>query len=94
MDEAYNYQKIYSDFIIQKTGNAQLSGFRIISTNTEDDNTEIETLDPNEMPEFEFLSQTARTATANSILDIGLLLLFNLLFFGGAFVAFTKYDLR
>ncbi len=94
MDEAYNYQKSYGDFMTEKTGNNRGGGIRMVMVTTGDDAQEPEPLDPDEMPRFEFTTQTAGEATTNSVLDLGLLLLFNLLFFGGAFTAFIKYDLR
>jgi ABC-type transport system involved in multi-copper enzyme maturation permease subunit len=94
MDEAYNYQESYADFMTEKTGNTRGGGFRMIMVTTGDDALEPEPLEPDEMPQFEYASQSAGIAAANSMLDIGLLLLFNILFFGGAFVAFIKYDLR
>ena len=94
LDEAYNYQKVFSDFMAQKTGNSQTGGIRMIFRTIGDDSDEPELLDPSELPVFEFKTQTAGVAFSNSIIDMGLLLLFNVLFFGGAFAAFIKFDLR
>ena len=93
MESASEYQKLYSNFMTEKTGQNGGGGFRMIVI-TVGDEEEPETLDPNEMPQFEFSETTAGIATSNSLLDLGLLVLFNLLFFGGAFAAFLRYDLR
>lgn len=94
MDAAYNYQTLYSNFMTEKTGSTRSGGFRMVVITTGEDEAEPEPLDPDELPLFEFTQPTAREAAANSSLDLGLLLLFNLLFFGGASVAFHRYDLR
>ncbi len=94
MDDAYAYQNVYGNFMTEKTGMNRSGGFRMIMITTGDEENEPEPLDPNEMPQFEFSSQTAGIAAANSLFDLGLLLLFNLLFFGGAIAVFMKYDLR
>ena len=93
MDSANEYQNLYGNFMTEKTGQNQGGGFRMIMITT-DDEEEQKTLDPDEMPQFEFTKTTVASAASNSIVDFGLLILFNLLFFGGAFAAFLKYDLR
>ncbi|RNC79331.1 MAG: DUF3526 domain-containing protein [Balneola sp.] len=93
MESANEYQNVYGNFMREKTGQNQ-GGFRMIMVTTDDDQEEPERLDPNEMPQFEFNKATVAEAAGNSILDFGLLLLFNILFFGGAFAAFLRYDLR
>lgn len=94
MSSAKDYQTVYSNFMTEKTGSEGHGGFRMIMITTDNDGEEPETLDPNEMPQFEFTSTSFETATSNSLLDIGLLILINLIFFGGAFAAFLRYDLR
>ncbi len=93
MDSANEYQNVYSNFMTEKTGQDGGGGFRMIMI-TSDDQEEPEYLDPNEMPQFEYSRASLGEVTENSLIDIGLLILFNLLFFGGAFVAFLRYDLR
>lgn len=94
MSSAKDYQNVYNNFMKEKTGNESGGGFRMIMITTDDEGEEPETLDPNEMPQFEFSKASLDTTVPNSFLDLGLLILFNLLFFGGAFAAFLKYDLR
>ena len=93
MDSAKDYQEIYADFMNEKTGHAGSSGFRMIIS-TSDDEEEEKTIDVNELPQFQYETASFTSSAANSILDLGLLMLFNLVFFGGAFAAFLKYDLR
>lgn len=93
MSSAKDYQNVYSNFMTEKTGSEGHGGFRMIVVTT-DDEEEAKTIDPNEMPRFEFAKTTFETASASSFLDLGLLVLFNLIFFGGAFAAFLRYDLR
>ena len=93
MDFANEYQNVYGNFMTEKTGQNQGGGFRMIMV-TSDEQEEPEYLDPDEMPQFEYAKTSVEEAAGNSILDIGLLLLFNILFFGGAFAAFLRYDLR
>lgn len=93
MDSANEYQNVYGNFMTEKTGQNQGGGFRMIMI-TDEDQEEPEYLDPDEMPQFEFAKTSVGEATANSILDMGLLVLFNIIFFGGAFAAFLRYDLR
>ncbi len=55
---------------------------------------EPEPIDPHELPGFDYREvQLGKTAGAMMI-DFGILALFNVVFFAGAFVAFLKYDLR
>ncbi|MEQ9310037.1 MAG: ABC transporter permease subunit [Balneolaceae bacterium] len=94
MNSAKDYQNIYSNFMTEKTGSEGSGGFRMIMITTEDDGEKAKTLDPNEMPQFKYAKTSLSTTIPNSLFDFGLLILFNLLFFGGAFAAFLRYDLR
>jgi len=53
-----------------------------------------EALDVSELPRFEAPSHTFSEAIAPSVVDVGLLALFSVLCFAGAFVAFLRYDVR
>jgi len=65
----------------------------IVST-SDDSGEEPETIDASELPEFQFKKASFSSTFNKGVLDLGLLVLFNLVFFGGAFIAFLKYDLR
>tara|TARA_R110002096_G_scaffold170131_11_gene342264 strand:- start:5282 stop:6697 length:1416 start_codon:yes stop_codon:yes gene_type:complete len=94
MDSAKEYQKVFADFMTEKTGSTGSAGFRMIISSSDDSDEEPETIDASELPNFQFQKATFGVAAKGSILDLGLLILFNLVFFGGAFFAFLKYDLR
>lgn len=94
MDAAYTYQASYANFMTEKTGSTRGGGIRMIIVTDDDDEEEPEPLDPDEMPQFQFETQTAGMVASNSVTDLGLLMLFNILFFWGAFAAFLKFDLR
>lgn len=93
LDAAYTYQKAFGQFMTEKTGSTRSGGIRFITITT-DDRDQPAPLDPNEMPRFEFPPQTMKEALSNSLLDLGLLALYGLIFFGGTFAAFLNYDLR
>ncbi len=92
MDAAYEYQHTYENFMIEKTGFSQSIKFSMKIVGEEKEKSE--RIDPNEIPEFTFEGSNATKAASESLLDFGLLFLFNLLFFGIAYMAFQKYDIR
>ena len=53
-----------------------------------------EQIDPKELPTFAFRSASTAETMDAVVGDIGLLLLFNILFFAAGFTAFLRYDLR
>ena len=53
-----------------------------------------EVVDATEMPRFEEPEDTFSDAMEPALTDVGLLGLFSLLCFAGAFVAFLRYDVR
>ncbi|MCG8373839.1 MAG: ABC transporter permease [Balneolales bacterium] len=94
MDDAYEYQNTYASFMEEETGSANSGGFRMIVIDTDGNQEEPDPLDPNDLPQFQFNQGSVATIAGNTLLDFGLLFIFNLVFFGGAFAAFLKYDLR
>ncbi len=94
MESAENYQEVYNDFMVEKTGHGGNTGFRMIVSTSDDSGEEPETIDASELPEFQFKKASFSSTFNKGVLDLGLLVLFNLVFFGGAFMAFLKYDLR
>lgn len=58
------------------------------------DNDDQEPLDLGELPRFEAPEETYKEAMAPTIVDLGILSVFSLLAFGGAFFAFIRYDVR
>jgi ABC-2 type transport system permease protein len=92
-DAATQYQLAYRAFLKEKTG-MDIGGARVVIRTSGDEDTPPEPINPFELPAFDFPQPDASTVLQQSILDLGLLALFNLLFFAGAFVAFLRYDLR
>jgi len=91
MDAANSYQSAYAQFMQSKDADSQ--GFRFMRHGN-DEVEEPEEIDLRELPEFTYQPPDASEAIAASLPDLGLLLLFNIVFFAGAFVAFLKYDVR
>lgn len=91
--ETTEYQTIYGNFMKEKTGINPGGRMMVIKTTMEGEE-EPESIDPEELPKFVYkpigLAESIEAATV----DLGLLALFNILFFSGAFVAFIRYDVR
>ncbi len=92
-NEANAYQQSYASFIKEKTG-MNLGGGFIMMRVTDGEEQEKKPIDPHELPEFVYHEQPWQQVVGAAVFDLGVLALFNLLFFAGAFVAFQKYDLR
>ena len=92
LDEAAGYQQSYASFMKEKTGRTP-GGDMILITMSSDDEEE-EPIDPSELPSFEYNAAPFALALNATLLDIALLLLYNLIFFIGAFVGFIRYDVR
>ncbi len=91
-DQAMSYQPALSDFLYEKTG-IKVGG-RMIIMRQEDGEEEPQPIDPSELPAFEFRHPPLRAVLTGVLPDLGLLSLFNLIFFAGAVAAFNRYDAR
>lgn len=91
-DQTMAYQPVLSDFLYDKTG-VKVGGRMIIMT-VDDGEEEPEPIDPAEIPAFRFNQPPARELVAGVLPDMGLLAVFNLIFFAGAVFAFNRYDAR
>ncbi len=95
-DAMKEYKKQYADFVSQKGQ----GGFRIQmqsrggSTSGSMTGPQQSKIDVTEMPKFSDPAYSFGTAVVASLFDLGLLALFNVLAFVGAFVAFLKFDMR
>ncbi len=89
-EQAKEYQKVFANFQIDKTGGTSTSGMNMVIQSRG----EPEEINPAELPKFEFNSPTFASVLSGSIIDIGLLIFFNIMFFAGSIVAFIKFDLR
>ncbi len=92
--ESLAYSRQFGDFKKEKTGFNTGHAVRVITHGGEGEPVEPERIDPNEMPAFEYGPTELAAAVDASAADMGLLAVFNLVFFVGAFMAFAKYDVR
>ena len=95
-ERAAAYSESFAEFIRGKTGE-NIGGQRIIIKLTADEEKEKkppEPINPREIPEFTYQSPELSNILQDSLPDIAILILFNLVFFCGAFIAFLRYDLR
>ena len=93
VDEANAYQQSYASFIKEKTG-MNLGGGFIMMRVTNGEEQEKKPIDPHELPEFVYHEPAWQQGIADAMFDLGILVIFNLLFFAGAVAAFQHYDLR
>lgn len=91
--EAAGYQKTYAEFKKEKTGVNQGSGMMIMRMNVGGDE-EQKPIDLDELPKFMYADPPLSQIISRSLLDMGLLIMYNLLFFAASFVAFMRYDVR
>ena len=94
LGEAGRYQETYGRFMLDKTGIA--SGLRVIriSDGDREDGEAKASIDPGEIPVFDFHEVSTAECVKGSIPDMGLLLIFNLAFFALAYFRFLRYDVR
>jgi hypothetical protein len=93
VNEATAYQQAYASFMKEKTG-MNLGGGFIMMRVVEGEEQEKKPIDPHELPAFVYRDPSSQEVIQAAVPDIGLLAVFNLIFFAGAFVAFQRYDLR
>ena len=92
-DEAMAYQQAYGKFIKEKT-DMNPGGRMIMVKMNMDEGEKPAPINPYELPEFEYKPISLAKSFQSAITDIGLLALYNFIFFAGAFLAFNRYDLR
>jgi len=92
LKQAYLYQKVFADFMVEKTGET-FDGRHMIIKMSDSDETP-EPIDPLELPVFEYQARPLLEVAAAALPDMAVLFIFNLIFFTGAFVRFRKYDVR
>ncbi len=100
-DEARSYQGQFGSFMKEKTGLITGGGIKIRQStacsgggDVEDKAAKPTAIDTRELPEFKYTDVTPAESVKAAVADLGLLLLFNMIFFAGAFVAFVRYDVR
>ncbi len=92
-DQANLYQQNYAAFIKSKTG-FNPGGRMVMFRQLDDKQEKPKPIDPNELPAFQYASIPFSEAIGEATPDLGLLLIYSLISFAGAFVAFNRYDLR
>ena len=98
-DQARDYQKSFGNFMVEKTG-MNTGGIIKIRTSKScgggggDEDEKQEPINPEELPKPTLSSFTLGESIDPALTDLGILILYNFLFFAGAFVAFLRYDLR
>lgn len=94
LQAATDYQQTYAKFMKEKTG-MMTGGFRVMAFRSGDHaEAKKDPINPHEIPPFVYASTPLQDVIGAAILDLGVLALFNLVFFAGAHVAFLKYDVR
>lgn len=91
LKQAVSYQDVFKKFQMNKTG-ATSGGAVMISMRSSDG--EEKKIDPKELPQFTYNPPEFNKVIGKSIIDLAVLVIYNLIFFFGSFVAFLKYDLR
>ncbi|MBN1907615.1 MAG: ABC transporter permease subunit [Deltaproteobacteria bacterium] len=81
-EKVLTYSGIYSDFISGK------------QSQPAQDNIVKETVNPREIPDFYYQPKGFSDILKDALPDITILLVFNIILFCGAFIAFLRYDLR
>lgn len=93
-DQAMAYQKIYAAFLKEKTGMNVGGRMMVFKVSINGEEEEEEPIDPTELPAFVYEPPSVSNSVQAAIGDMGLLGLFNILFFAASFVAFRRYDAR
>ena len=91
--QAERYQNAYAEFMKGKTGMNPGGGF-VFRINTNEQDQKKEPINSNEIPEFQFAVSPIAESFGLMAVYFGLLVLFNLVFFLGAFVSFLRFDVR
>jgi hypothetical protein len=92
-EAALAYKNTYGRFIFDKTG-MNTGGHTMIFRQRDGKEEEEKPIDATELPVFTFVPATLPELAEDAVVDMGLLALVNLLVVGGAFLAFTRYDVR
>lgn len=94
-ENAVSYSKSLAGFIKRKTGRViGMSSLNFFDQEGKENRKPPQPIDPKEIPEFLFQPQELSAVLYDALPDIAILLVFNLIFFCGSFLAFLRYDLR
>ncbi len=92
--ESVAYSRAFGDLKKEKTGFNSGASLRVIRRGPDAANAEPERIDPGELPVFAYTPASLATSIEESVADMGILAIFNLVFFAGALAAFARYDVR
>lgn len=98
--QASDYRMEFSNFLKDKTGVSPNSMIRVKATvdveNGEPVNTPEapEEINLSELPQFLFKNGELKEALGDAAVDLGLLVILNMIFFAGSFAVFVRYDVR
>ena len=91
---AMDYQQTYAKFMKEKTG-MLMGGFRVMAfRHTDGPEAKKDPINPREIPPFVYTAAPLQDVVGTALVDLGVLALFNLIFFVGAYAAFLRYDVR
>lgn len=90
--ETIAFQKTFNDFLHEKTG--RNIGGRMIIIRSDDEEEDKQPIDVGEIPVLQPQPSSLSLAVQSAAVDLGLLAIFNLIFFAAAFVSFGRYDAR
>jgi hypothetical protein len=97
MQQLNRYRESYAETMRKKTGSSA-DYFRVVikrfSGGQNDQEEKQKSLNPSELPEYVEQPRSLGDSITASLFDMGLLVVLNALFFGGAFFAFLRFDLR
>ena len=98
LKEAYKksgeaYQASFAEFMKEKTGQTPGGGI-IFRISTDNDQQKKKPINALELPAYEFQQEPLSASAGSIAVDLGILGLFNIIFFVGAFVSFLRYDVR
>ena len=87
------YQASFAEFIKEKTGQTPGGGI-VFRFSTGGDEPKKKPINPLEMPTYGFQQEPLGASFGSIAIDLGILSLFNIIFFAGAFVSVLRYDVR
>lgn len=92
-EQALDYRNVFESFLREVAGGST-GGFRIVVRTDDSQPPDPEPIDPALLPDFHFRGPALDASLTGAAPDLGLLALFALLFYAGAFVSFLHYDVR
>jgi ABC-type transport system involved in multi-copper enzyme maturation permease subunit len=92
-DATVAYQEVFGNFMEKKTG-MKLGGRMIAIRVNSGDSEKPKPIDARELPSFDYRAAGVGELLPGAMIDFGLLIIFNIVFFAGAYAAFLRYDVR